>query len=187
MIRTMPIGAASEQLLPNVIKELLATEGCYLAGGSVRGLLDGPYQPPKDYDFYFENAEAFHRTFEKAERLGLCEVAENSFNRTGILDSHTVQLIHYRFGSIKETFRVFDLRMSCVALDGENFVYDSEGLRDISRRQLVVNNINYGIMTFQRILRFLSEGWTMDTKEKVRFLEAVAANPDCIHTGGPSM
>lgn len=132
-----------------------------LAGGSLRKVVDNADEIV-DYDLFFMNAEQRDKTKGMLETFGYrlvfaCPQGELfTYKRKGV----KVQMICKRFyTSIEDLLDSFDFTACQIALyDGKLYV-TKQTIRDIKRKELRLNKIEYPVATLNRIQKYLAKGY----------------------------
>lgn len=139
-------------------------EGCFLAGGCFRSLVNGEH--PKDYDLFFKS--------EKHLRDFCDNIQEQSGPDSGypfkiignVCNFYTpygvVQAIDkYFFSNPQEIIDHFDFTACAAVYDGELFYYHERFFVDNAQKRLVLTNDNvvFPLSTVKRALKYTGKGY----------------------------
>lgn len=160
------------------VKRLLEIQGCILAGGSLRVLVD-PTDEIKDYDLFFLSEEALWSTLSLIESMGGKKVFEcpEGLLRTYRIDGVKYQLISKEFyGTLESVIEDFDITACCAAFDGKEIVYHRRFISDNLNKQVHLNKITYPVATMKRIAKYAEKGFYLTNYAVMDFIKYCAEN-----------
>lgn len=135
-----------------------------LAGGALRCLVD-PNEEIVDYDLFFKNTTDLVDTRNELEAFGFRKVFECPQGElyTYVRKSMKVQLIVKRYyKDVKDLLDSFDFTACQIAIFEGNLYIAREAIRDIKRKRLNLNTIEYPVATLNRIQKYIKKGYTVN-------------------------
>jgi hypothetical protein len=139
----------------------LCNENVWLAGGSIRSVVNG--EIPNDYDFFFRNMEAAEELKETLLILGynvvfVCPVGSLI---TLMKDKVKVQLILSRFYlSCEDCIDTFDFTVTCAGFDGEFIYLHDKYLIDLKKSYLRIHKLSFPSSTVNRMIKYKKYGYS---------------------------
>lgn len=153
-----------------------ANINCWLAGGAIRDYFMGV--PIKtDYDMFFPNEDEYNKA-SKHFKAANAEIKWESDN--GMKVKHkgkTFDLIKKYWNNPQETIDAFDFTVSMFAVDNERVYHGESSFIDLSKRQLMLNQIPFPASTMSRAFRYYKKGFTMCMGEMKKLVEAIQGMP----------
>lgn len=144
--------------------------GSYLAGGSIRSLINTK-EPVSDYDLFFKNKESRDEQCDRLVSLGFEEVFRcpaDELITLKFMGQVKVQLISKRYyPTYRELLDSFDFNVckACIEYSeySDYFVYVTRSfVKGVMFKKLRVENIEYPVATINRIGKYTSRGYRVD-------------------------
>jgi hypothetical protein len=138
----VPEGHGNEQLkrLAAYLPECCLFQGPWLAGGTVRRMVENERVDSADLDYFFPDSTTWYLACEKVERVADAVLSTDQAHtyRVPLPDGHQiVQLIKIAFhDNLVDLMRSFDFRACQFFSDGKSIVYPEKALDDVKHRRL---------------------------------------------------
>jgi len=171
-----------EKRAPHELKHFLSldivNQDVILAGGALRTIFKDDSKIV-DFDLFFKDGLTPAKVSLQLEDLEFknvftCPKGElKTFKR----DDIKVQLItktYYR--DMEHVISTFDINACCIAYDGTKIVTTRNAIRDIFRKSITLNNVEYPNATFRRILKYKDKGYKVTNKAIDRFVDVIYNN-----------
>lgn len=164
----------------SVIKPNL--EGPWLAGGSIRRMIDGD-TTQSDYDVFFASRAQLDLWLERIKKHdNIIKIDERQDNTTIMLKDgeHTfeIQAIHVAFyENAEQVIDSFDFTICQFATNGTQLYAGKYSLYDLGKKRLVVHRITYPIASMRRMIKYVKQGFYACNGFMETFLRTVVDNP----------
>lgn len=166
--------------------------GCFLAGGSLRTLIQE--EEVADFDLFFkpdvgdifgdltpETEVPYNRRVneiksilkkEKYDCVFACPLGSMFTYKKGNIK---VQLILLSFGTPEEIINQFDISAGQAAFDGVNFYCSTNFVRNIKSKMLTLESVTYPVATIKRLSKYEKKGYNI-SKAATQFMKFVEGN-----------
>lgn len=141
----------------------LLDENTYLAGGVFRHIFD-KNDVIVDFDIFFKDNSKHFVLKEQLEKLN----AKNIFSCpegklfSYILNDLNIQLItEFNYDTVHDLLDSFDINACRFALYDEKFYLKKESIRDVKKKIITLNVINYPSATIKRIYKYISKEYML--------------------------
>lgn len=165
-------------LLADELKELLAENKCWIAGGAVTSVFTN--KPVNDLDIYFPSKEAFSNVMaeifeDRDSYVGfrdaqICHITDKSILLRS--SDQDVQFIIFRFfDNVEEIFESFDftVNMGAYSFADRNFYLHENFMRHNAQRMLKFNsNTAYPLISMVRVDKYRERGYTTSKQEMLK-------------------
>lgn len=163
--------------------------GCFLAGGSLRSLIqdeeiadfdlffeanlnvpENSFQPP---DFMYNQRAEEVKTILKKEKYDCVFACPLGSMFTYKKGNTKVQLILLSFGAPEEIINQFDISAGQAAFDGVNFYCSTNFVRNIKSKVLTLESVTYPVATIKRLSKYEKKGYNISkaAKQFMKFVE----------------
>lgn len=167
----------------------LGEGGPWLAGGAVRRVLIGDPLDSSDFDIFFANKEQYESFIDGLKNLGAKKTAENDKNEVwSYYDQEykktaIIQLINFRhYSNVEELLDSFDFTITQCAFDGQTLFVGDYTLFDLANRRLALHKLTFGLSTVRRLIKYTKQGYKACSGTIQSILEAIAKQPELIHS-----
>ncbi len=153
----------THRLVPTLEVKYLLSEGCWLAGGALRTLVDEDDEIC-DFDFFFQSAEKQVEAQNKLVDSGFEIVysCPSGYLHTFKKGSTKIQHICEKFyANPKKIIESFDFTATCAATDGEFIYLTSDFVQDIKKKRLRLSNLMYPVAILKRIVKYANKGYSI--------------------------
>jgi hypothetical protein len=148
----------------------------WVAGGSVRDYFMGT-KMKTDHDIFFPDLINFEKAklfFESKE----AEVKWESDNGLKVnYNGRIFDLIKLCFPDPQTTIDNFDFTVAMFAVDYDKVYHGETSFIDLSKRQLMIHNLNFPPSTLSRAFRYYEKGFRMCLMEMKKLVEAIQEMP----------
>jgi hypothetical protein len=152
------------------VLEILTPGGVWLAGGSLRTVID-PTHDVADYDLFFANARLAEGVVKQLEIMGWTVVWQCPKGELTTLkdeDDTKIQCITKRYyRTMSELIHSFDFTVCMAAYDGEVFEFDPRFIRHVKRKRLSINAVTFPVATINRIYKYRARDFVMYEQDVV--------------------
>lgn len=145
----------------------------FIAGGAVRDYFMGK-KITNDYDIFFENEKQYlkaEKHFKDSDKTKI--IFENDNALKIIYNGLKFDLIKIYFETPQKAIDTFDFTASMLAVDYNTVYHGVTTFIDLSKRQLIFNDIKFPTSTFKRTLRYYDKGFRMCDGEMLRLINAI--------------
>jgi hypothetical protein len=155
----------------------------WIAGGAVLSCITN--SPIKDFDIYSPDPEKLVSLLREASTRNdldpkqYCKF-ELTLDVPGYVANFTdqngriIQIVRsIQPQNVDQLLWTFDFTVVCGAYDGIYFDADSRFFRDIARRKIVVNNLRYPLRAMERMVKYVSRGYSIETEEMLKIAKAI--------------
>lgn len=184
---------------PNLkfLEEYLEGHNGFIAGGCFKNIFNR--ETLKDIDIFFRNEEDFLKAdtyFSKSPIYELVYVNRNAVSYLNTKTKTRIELIRNIFGSPKEVISQFDFTVVkiafckylsnfsfeklavCGALSSD-IIYSDQFFQDLVMKKLKIDDeIINPITTFERTLRYIKYGYTLDKESKQKLISSIRQTPE---------
>lgn len=179
------------------IRDCDMMDGPWLAGGTLRRLVEGQIYTGADFDFFFKSKEQKNEFKDRIEAFYDCEVVFESDNAVTykMLYGHQMvimQLIHLKYyDTPSEVISEFDLIACQLITNGNVLVYGTNTFEQIDKRILKVNKnvltkeMYSAVHTMRRMIKMGADGYRMSAYQMAEFLKYVQKHPEIIREEKP--
>ena len=137
-----------------VLRTIAQVSGCWAAGGSALAMYIGNVNEIRDWDLFFDSKSSMNKAQELLTNLDFKLAVDTEYALTLEKSGVLVQLIHRQFyKNIEHIFSTFDFSASCIAIDGNNFIYEEQTIKSIKDKSLEF----YGTSNMQHVLYRLTK------------------------------
>jgi len=154
----------------------------WIAGGAVLSCITN--SPIKDFDIYSPDPEKLVSLLREASTANGLDPRSCKFELTldvpGYVANFTdqngriIQIVRsFQPQNADQLLEAFDFTIVCGAYDGVYFDADSRFFRDIARRKIVTNNIRYPLRAMERMVKYVSRGYSIETEEMLKIAKAI--------------
>jgi len=154
----------------------------WIAGGAVLSCITN--SPIKDFDIYSPDPEKLISLLKEASTGNGLDPRSCKFELTLDVPNHVANFTDQNGRIIQivrsiqpqnavELLGSFDFTVVCGAYDGICFDADSRFFRDIARRKIVVNNLRYPLRAMERMVKYVSRGYSIETEEMMKIAKAI--------------
>lgn len=164
--------------------------GPWLAGGSVRRLIE--YQAFNDWDFdiwfldQVQYNEFLKNLTDNFETKVVCQTKNGLTIKAKLEDDVwiTLQLIHRKFYTSPEfVINSFDMTCCQCLTDGVSLLTGQTTLNDINHGDIVINDdstpmTTWNVGSLKRICKFIQEGYSITDEEILRFYQRIKERTD---------
>jgi hypothetical protein len=162
----------SQEFLPGIIIQILATSSTILAGGAIRAYLNK--EEISDYDLFFFNqheAIAVKQCLLNNKFKIVFECPEGKLT-TFKKKRLKIQLITERYyESVEDLLNSFDFTITQFALYNDKLYTNKRALRDTREKKIRFNKITYPSATLGRFYKFQNKGYHLDSIAKNDFVQ----------------
>lgn len=147
--------------LLQIMPPLNMSDGPWLAGGSIRRLLDGSKETA-DFDFFFKSQSQLEEFNQKCGRTSV--VADTKFSVTMKYSGYVIQLVKLYAESASSIIDGFDFTACQLITDGNMLMVGEHTLYDIGRKYLSPHKIVHLDSSIKRLIKHINQGYSIDEK-----------------------
>ena len=169
--------AQIKKLVSANLWELLADQGCMIAGGAVTSVFTN--KPVNDIDVYFPSQEAFTKVVTDFD-IGFGDAHVLHVTKKALLlrsEQQDVQLIGYQFyKNATEIFDAFDfsINMAALCMKTEEFSMKNTFMKHNAQKYLHFNpKTTYPLISALRVNKYRERGYTISKSQMLRVLLAI--------------
>lgn len=166
---------------------LCSPNGPWIAGGSVRRLLNDECFSDGDIDVFFADATQQSLWVHEMEKSGATILYTCSENRSWELNGRKVQEITIRnYKSLDDVLRSFDFTICQFGFDGTHILYPSIAMDHLRAKKLYLNKLTYAVNTVRRLVKYGKSGYEIPNETIISILNGVKEDPSTINISAPS-
>lgn len=147
-----------------------------VCGGAVRDYYMG--KPIKtDIDLFFESEGEYNKADKYFTEANAQILWESDNGKKYKYNKYTFDLVKKTYGSAPKLILKFDFTVSMLAVDLDGVYYGDTTFIDLSKRQLIINELPFPLSTMKRAFRYYTKGFLMCVGEMQKLAEAIQNTP----------
>lgn len=156
-----------------ILNELKTLEiEAWVAGGAVRDYFSEGFLT-SDIDLYFSTL----KNFEKCKTFFIRTDGKIVFENDKVIKfkwkDKKIDLVKTVFNNPQHSIDSFDFTVCCAAVDNDNLYYNPTFFIDLSKKQLMINKLDYPISTLWRLQKYNLKGFRICKGELTKIIEAI--------------